>query len=129
MRSQSPGHAPHLHAQLNAQGTSQRETPDSLANPDPVKKTTSPKKGWTVESLAEALEQKTREMKMSHQDLVAFTLKSAKPVERRIKTGKDWFAGLKCDPVPADEPKDDSMLKVKVKVSSHFLFLVFFPSS
>ncbi|ROT42296.1 hypothetical protein SODALDRAFT_268108 [Sodiomyces alkalinus F11] len=78
-------------------------------------KKSTPRKAWTVERLTEALEQRSREMKGSHRDLVAFTLKSAKPVERRIMTGQDWFAGLKCDPVPAEEPKDDSMFKIKVK--------------
>ncbi|KAL2755042.1 hypothetical protein ACRALDRAFT_1035280, partial [Sodiomyces alcalophilus JCM 7366] len=115
LRSQSPGHASYLHTQTARPASSLGSKPNAQAAPPQRDITPPPRKVWTVGRLTEALEQKTREMKMSHQDLVAFTLKSVKPVERRIATGKDWFAGLKRDPVPVDEPKDDSMLKIKVK--------------
>lgn len=66
-----------------------------------------------------SLRERSRDLKKFHQDLVSFTIKSARPVERRIGTGKDWFADVKHEPVTAEERESDGTVKIKVKVSCH----------
>lgn len=79
-------------------------------------KRTPQKVDWTVDKLVDALHERSVDVRMSHQDLVAFTLRSVQPREQRVMTGVDWFAGVSHDPVSAETDKTTDMLKIRIKV-------------
>ncbi|PNH72233.1 hypothetical protein VD0001_g5338 [Verticillium dahliae] len=70
--------------------------------------------GWTTGKIARALEERTQDLERFNQDLVAFTIKSVEPTEKRVLKGTDWFSCVKHDPVPVEVGNND-MIKIKVK--------------
>ncbi|KAM0288038.1 hypothetical protein ACHAQH_000106 [Verticillium albo-atrum] len=69
---------------------------------------------WTTTKIVRALEERTQDLERLNQDLVAFTIKSVEPTEKRITKGTDWFDCVKHDPVPAEAGNPD-IIKIKVK--------------
>ncbi|KAH7375636.1 SET domain-containing protein [Plectosphaerella cucumerina] len=79
-------------------------------------KTTPKRVDWSVEKLADALQEKSREMRLAHRDLVCFTLGYVQPTASKSPaTGTDWFAGIAHNPVNSEVPKTNEMLKIRVK--------------
>ncbi|KAM0593392.1 hypothetical protein ACHAPN_006363 [Verticillium nonalfalfae] len=74
--------------------------------------------GWTTGKIARALEERTQDLERFNQDLVAFTIKSVEPTEKRVLKGTDWFSCVKHDPVPVEVGNND-MIKIKVKFVPH----------
>jgi hypothetical protein len=81
------------------------------------KKQTPKKSDWDVDSIAESLKAFSQDIKTAHRQLCAYIIDTTKPIDRRIQTGTDLFAGARLEPV---EEEKDVTLKIKFKVSTRY---------
>jgi hypothetical protein len=74
---------------------------------------------WDVSRIVQALTTFRQDIKDGHARMTSYIIESTKPVERRVLTGKDLFAGLSSKPTLADEA-DTMRIKFKVVDPIHF---------
>ncbi|KAK2469722.1 hypothetical protein H9L39_18537 [Fusarium oxysporum f. sp. albedinis] len=67
---------------------------------------------WDVSRIVQALTTFRQDIKDGHARMTSYIIESTKPVERRVLTGKDLFAGLSSKPTLADEA-DTMRIKFK----------------
>ncbi|KAK2922682.1 EZH2, N-terminal domain [Fusarium oxysporum f. sp. vasinfectum] len=67
---------------------------------------------WDVSRIVQALTAFRQDIKDGHARMTSYIIESTKPVERRVLTGKDLFAGLSSKPALADEA-DTMRIKFK----------------
>ncbi|KAJ0131055.1 Phosphoglycerate kinase [Fusarium oxysporum f. sp. albedinis] len=71
---------------------------------------------WDVSRIVQALTTFRQDIKNGHARMMSYIIESTKPMERRVLTGKDLFAGLSSKPALADEA-DTMRIKFKVEHS------------
>ncbi|KAF4465493.1 polycomb group medea [Fusarium albosuccineum] len=88
--------------------------PSPQVKATPPKYQTPRKPEWDVAGIARALNTFRQDIKDGHARMTSYIIESTKPIERRVLTGKDLFAGLGSKPVQSE--KDETM---RIKFKEH----------